>query len=520
MPTQTPKPIVTLRIKRGADEFIISCNRGENLLKALTNAGILVDAPCGGRKTCGKCKAVIEGAEDANEDERRLLSGSEIDGGTRLLCCRFAEDDCTITLPVNQATILTDGFSVSGRSSVALQKNGFGIAVDIGTTTVVAYLINLAAGETAAVESALNAQRPHGADVISRAAFSETDGGVDTLADAIRSQLSKMAHKLCEKAGISLGDIAEMSIAGNTIMLHLLMKRSVSGIVRAPFTPDFTEAIEVKAADIGIPLENAVIKTLPCVSGYVGGDTIAAVIACGMDEFDGIALLLDIGTNGEIVLGGKGGMICCSAAAGPAFEGAHISCGTGAVSGAINTVKIKGGRAEVTTIGGSEAIGICGSGLLDAVAGLLENELLEDTGAFYDNSPFTNGGASYPLTERVQITQGDIRQVQLAKSAIAAGVAVLLKEAGISSGDVEQVYLAGGFGNYMDSASAMRIGLLDKAFAGKITQSGNAAGAGAVMALISDETANSAKRIASAIKYLELSQRQDFNELFIDNMFF
>ncbi|MGI5899323.1 MAG: ASKHA domain-containing protein [Christensenellales bacterium] len=522
---------VRLLVKSGSDAggTIIECERGKNLLKALTESNVPVDAPCGGGGRCGKCRAYIDINTGQGEQspaitglERELLPSEELEKGMRLLCRQQALYDCEIELPSSKASVLT-GFSSAFAPNLKHEKKGFGVAIDIGTTTVAAYLADLSSGEILAVISALNAQKAHGADVITRAAFSEGEGGLKELSTAIRGQIAGMSIELCAQAGVPASDVAQLTAVGNTIMLHMLMEESVSGIVRAPFTPSFTNAMSVGAKRMGLPFENAAFTTLPCVSGYVGADTVAAVIACGMHEFDGIALLLDIGTNGEIVLGGKHGMVCCSAAAGPAFEGAHISCGSVAKEGAISEVFIEGVKTGFTTIGGKKPTGICGSGLLDAVAGLVRSGAIDETGAFDEESPlvaYGKNGPAYNLAQGVYINQADVRQVQLAKSAIASGAQVLLNHMKLSPRDVQRVYLAGGFGNYMRSESAIDIGLLDKAFAGKITQAGNAAGAGAYLALLFDQLAEKAADVAENMRYIELSQLQEFNSLFVDNMFF
>lgn len=515
-----------IRLTESGAEKTVPYSEGETVFEAMRRAGILIDAPCGGRGRCGKCAVRLEGAAPVSPEDRVLLTQSQLDLGYRLACRLKARPGMHVFSASRAASILTASRapeSLADKPPAAHEEEGFGIAVDIGTTTVAAYLCALPGGREIAVEARLSAQRAFGADVITRAGHAQSPEGLSQLSGAIRGQLRDMALALCRESGVTPCGISSFAIVGNTIMLHLLLGASVDGIVRAPFTPTFTDAQDVAAPKIGLPFPNARAYTLPCVSGYVGADTVAAALACGLDTYEGVALLLDIGTNGEIALGGKGGILCCSAAAGPAFEGAHISCGMGGFEGAISAVKIDGGVAQTRVIADAPPAGICGSGLLDAIAEMKRCGAIDETGAFNPDSPLLaeQGGALvFGLAPNVALTQADIRQVQLAKSAIASGIGVLLKESGRQAKDIGRVYLAGGFGNYLDSASACAIGLIPKELLGRVRQVGNAAGAGARLALANQAQAARAGALAKAMRYIELSRRADFSALFIDNMLF
>ena len=459
------------------------------------------------------------GLDDQRADLDRLAEALAMDGLT-------ASPDVLKELPGAlrrcgwEVTAALRGHAVIGLNPERL----YGAAVDIGTTTLAAYLVDLTTGEEVAVTSALNPQKAWGDDVITRADHAKA-GGLEALQAAVASEIDGMIGRLCHTAGVDRSSIAHVVVAGNTVMMHLFAGVSPEHIAQAPFTPAFTSAMELPAAALGLHLHpNAAVTMLPCVSGYVGADTVAGLLAAGMNEQFEPSLLIDIGTNGEIALAAAGKLFACSTAAGPAFEGAHIRCGMGGVAGAINTAVVEDGI-RFTTIGGEPARGICGSGLLDLVAGLLDAGVIDETGRLErDNAPgwvsFDEEGIVIDSVSGVKLTARDIREVQLAKAAVAAGIDVLLAEAGIGVEDVKTIYLAGGFGSYLDKRSAGQIGLIPLALADKAVAIGNSSGAGAKAALLSTEAMEEAKRLAKAIRYIELSARQDFQQAFIEKMLF
>ncbi len=459
------------------------------------------------------------GLDDQRADLDRLAEALAMDGLT-------ASPDVLKELPGAlrrcgwEVTAALRGHAVIGLNPERL----YGAAVDIGTTTLAAYLVDLTTGEEVAVTSALNPQKAWGDDVITRADHAKA-GGLEALQAAVASEIDGMIGRLCHTAGVDRSSIAHVVVAGNTVMMHLFAGVSPEHIAQAPFTPAFTSAMELPAAALGLHLHpNAAVTMLPCVSGYVGADTVAGLLAAGMNEQFEPSLLIDIGTNGEIALAAAGKLFACSTAAGPAFEGAHIRCGMGGVAGAINTAVVEDGI-RFTTIGGEPARGICGSGLLDLVAGLLDAGVIDETGRLErNNAPgwvsFDEEGIVIDSVSGVKLTARDIREVQLAKAAVAAGIDVLLAEAGIGVEDVKTIYLAGGFGSYLDKRSAGRIGLIPLALADKAVAIGNSSGAGAKAVLLSTEAMEEAKRLAKAIRYIELSARQDFQQAFIEKMLF
>ena len=476
----------------------IEAEIGETLLSALTREGLILSAPCGGRGRCGKC---ILRAVGSFENEPSEFAGV-IPEGSVLACHTRVTGDSEVWLTETENRILSAG---TGRETVSDGEEGLGVAVDIGTTTVAAYLVNLQNGETLACETMLNPQRGHGADVISRLSFAmeKTDNAL-LCQNEILTAIREMTRKMLEKSGNAGKEIKMVSCVGNTVMMHLLGGYPVDSLALAPFTPFYTEPHEKTLNGMKTYLGG-------CISGYVGADTVGAALACDLDITDETALLIDIGTNGEIVLRHEGKFVCCSCAAGPAFEGAHIACGTGAVTGAIDHVKNENGTLTYSTIGNSEAVGICGSGLIDLVAALVDEEEI---------SPAGRMSADYRLNDRVYLARGDVREVQLAKAAIAAGIQILLDEMGISGEDVRKVYVAGGFGNFINMENACKIGMLPMEFLPRIECVGNAAGDGARRMLLSANMRERAKEFRNRARYVELAAQPDFNDLYAENLLF
>lgn len=442
---------------------------------------------------------------------------------------------------------LTDALSDSGNNPTIIsyydiikgiehKENGhfYGVAVDIGTTTMAAYLYDLETGDFTGVVSELNDQKQFGADVISRINHAQTEeDGLDMLNKVMINQLNEMIQKLCSNHSLKNNDIYMVTLAGNTTMMHFLMGLDPVNIGKLPFIPVSTEMHDFPATDLGIDINKfGHAVCLPSVSAYIGADIIAGLLACRLRTEEDITMLIDIGTNGEIVLGNKDRMISCSTAAGPAFEGANIRFGTGGISGAIDTITILNDKVEFTTIEGLEPVGICGSGIVDGVAALLENGVVEETGRFYDDdeteaSPGLaervfefEGMKAFRLTDEICITQKDVREIQNAKAAIAAGISTLIKKFHIEASDVKKIYLAGGFGNYINVKKAMAIGLLPKLDLENVIASGNTAGAGASMCLLSHKYIEQADEIKRRVEYVELTTDPGFTNEYINNMIF
>lgn len=418
-----------------------------------------------------------------------------------------------------------------------------GMAFDIGTTTIAAYLYDLNTGRRLAVGSKLNPQRRYGADVISRINYTMmSEENRLEMHNTIRGCIDGLAGEIAMKAETALCDIYAAVFTGNTTMQHFLMDLDASGLAVSPFIPVTTELQYFMASELGLGInEHAIAAVFPGVSAYVGGDTVAAILSSGIYEADELTLLVDIGTNGEIVLGNREWLIACSTAAGPAFEGANIRNGVGGITGAIDCIG-PGPDFNFTTIGGAKPVGICGSGIIDAAARLLDAGLIDETGRLADGDELElpererlsqrlielDGTRSFIVVSddaggsggEIAITQRDIREIQNAKAAIAAGIDTLLKHSGKSCADVAKVFLAGGFGSSIHIDSAMRIGLLPKAFQNRVEAIGNASGAGAAEGLLSEKMLKLAASIRRGVKYIELSASAYFTQRYVDNMLF
>ena len=392
--------------------------------------------------------------------------------------------------------------------SVHLSTRPVGVAIDLGTTTIVIYLIDLLTGSQIQVRSILNPQVIFGADVISRINYCVCNPGRLTELQrlTINSINDQLEHFIKYSARIN-SDIVRLTVAGNTTMLHLFLGVDPRGIALAPFTPAFTGKQVVKASDLGLLVNpEAEVTLLPSVSAYIGSDILAGLATLKFLSSQKTFLFIDIGTNGEMVLVTPRKIFCCAAAAGPAFEGANISCGTGAFEGAISEYDSGGYK----TIDGLKPTGICGSGLVDIVAFMLEEQLISADGYMKTDYTVVPGSQSYDGSP-VTITPADIREIQLAKSAIMSGVQILLKTAKISMEEIDYLFLAGGFGNYIKSINAVRIGLLPDVHIKQIIAVGNTSGAGATMALKSGEFEKIIDHILCKTEYIELSNMKIFH---------
>ena len=440
----------------------IAVPKGASLEAVLGAAG--VEFPCGGAGTCGGCRVrVLEGWLAVTPEMKPALTAAELDAGWRLACCSRAETDVVVEAGEWNMPVLSDDSapapSPGGRGS------GIGIAVDLGTTTLVAQAVDLATGELLGVETALNPQAAHGADVMTRIEYA-LKGGAGELAAEIRGAIGRMVAG--QRAALVL-------LAGNTAMHHLFCGVDAAPLAAVPFEPaDLGEHVFAPAA-LGWDLpEEAEVRFLPCLGGFVGSDILAGIAATGMAHTHALQALIDLGTNGEIVVGNAERMLCASTAAGPAFEAGRIRMGMRAAPGAVSHVEWRDGAYRCRTVGDAAPRGICGSGLVDAVAAGLESGAILSTGRM--------PGKTLRLAGPVEIAQSDVRELQLAKGAIAAGLRILAERWGARVDQIERVYLAGAFGNYVRVESARRIGLLEVA-AERIAPAGNTSLRGVKMAL-------------------------------------
>ncbi len=502
------------------------------LNELLRERGLSVDAPCNGLGRCGKCR-IKAGGEllPPNEVEKKAL-GEALDNGWRLACQTRAYGDFWVLPPQKgNARVATEGLTqkYAFSSPIDVKKTGlpaYGLAVDIGTTTVAAYLLDLSDGSRIATLGEINAQRTFGADVISRITACN-EGHLDELRKAIIDQINRMAAKLCADTT----RIFDVALCGNPTMQHILHGMAPEKLAVAPFIPTSLFGFEVSANELGIKANpTAKAYTLPAISAYIGGDITADVLSCGMYNDENITLMVDVGTNGEMALGNKDGIYYCSTAAGPAFEGAAIEDGMGGIEGAIGTVKAGKDDLEFEVIGNQKSIGICGSGIIDAAAVMLQIGVMDETGRLADEeeldvkySDRLDGKTRKFIIDRetrIGLTDKDLRQVQLAKAAIAAGIDTMMHNAGIGFDQISAVWLAGGFGAHIDRDSACAIGLLPKALREKIQPVGNSAGEGAVRAILDKDAKKILSEIGNGANYIELSGDPYFMDSYVENMLF
>lgn len=485
---------------------------GDFLARLRSSGEAALAMPCGGHGRCGKCRVTAEGQLSVpSEAERRFLSPEEIRQGIRLACCTAIEGDCSVRLEdgsgKGQIRILGDMPAISLQPAFS----AYGFVLDIGTTTLAARLYDVR-GNLLAEGSRMNPQAAWGADVISRIE-ADLRGEGQALTDAICRALDGLVTELSARAQIEPREIDGLVMTGNTVMLHLLSGTSTEPLSHAPFAAERLFGETVSAAELGIASvpERTQVYLAPCVSAFVGADLVTALLAGELCETPQTQLLADIGTNGEMALWHEGQLYCCSTAAGPAFEGAGISMGMGGSIGAVDHVTVQEGQLVAHVIGEAAPVGICGSGVVDTVACLLETEQMDDTG-FIEEEAVVCGP--------VVFTQNDVRMVQLAKSAIHAGIRTLLHTAGLECGDVSTLSIAGGFGSYLDVRNAARIGLFPEQMLPCIRVVGNAALSGASMLLLNEDYRSRCAEYVRRAQVVELSSNPYFADEYMERMLF
>lgn len=476
------------RVRILPQQIQLNIPKGTNLIEALRGAGLGVDAPCGGKGTCGKCTVTVDG--------QKVRS-----------CGYTVESDITVTLPERDGVkILTEGMLEGVKADPVAP--GYLVAVDIGTTTVVCSLMD-ETGKELAVQSMSNPQRAWGADVISRIQHA-IKGQQDALTAAIRQGVRQLLDECCAAAGVTADIIGVISIVGNSCMQQLFLGLDVNNLAGVPFAPAIRSAKMVDAAGYFPTCINAKLLIVPDIAGFVGADTMGCILAARLHEAGDTALLVDIGTNGELVLAHHGRLAACSTAAGPALEGGNISCGMRAAPGAIDHVWPGG----CSVIGKEKAKGVCGSGLVDAAAVMLEEGVMNFRGRILTPDH------TYTITEGVSLTQDDLRQLQMAKGAIAAGIQLLTEYMGLGLEDIDRVILAGAFGSFLNVENACRIGLLPRELEGKITAAGNIALSGAKALALDKKLLPLTQTLAEKTEAVELAQLPEFNMTFAENMLF
>jgi len=513
----------------------ISIHQGATLLEAARQAGIILTTPCGGKGTCGKCALLLHPS-----GQRILACQHQVQGGLAVVVppeSRFYEHK-----------ILDRGIAAGAqirptiyRRYEGLARTGqiLGVAVDVGTTTVVAKLLDMVTGRCLATQAMLNPQIRFGDDVVSRINYAQSEEHLAELHHVIVECINTLIGRLCRQIGADALSIYEASIVGNTTMNHIFLRFPVEQLGQAPYRAWSVDAHDVPPGQLGLAMNpEGNVHCAENIAGFVGADTTAVALAVDMDCIEDRVLAVDIGTNGEIVLGTRDRLYAASCAAGPALEGARIKYGSRAADGAIEAVVLNE-DVSLDTIGKSPPRSICGSGLIDAVAVLVDLGIVDATGRFAERQ---GGEMSLPRliasrllehesqpafclawneqTSRpdILLTQRDIREVQLAKAAIRAGIRILMNKLGMTDLDIDRVLLAGAFGNYIRPASAIRIGLLPNVPLERIQSVGNAAATGAEILLISEECRERASKLARRIQYVEIAHEENFADFFADAM--
>lgn len=508
----------------------------KNLLEMLQEKNEYISAPCNGNGICGKCIVRYKsGATEPTKQDREFLSEKQLEQGYRLACQSYPTEEYKVEIPELEETIEVLSQWENQRTEEILKNTAegtaektenaiYGICIDIGTTTLAALLVNLKTEADCQTAVSVNHQRTYGADVISRIDASN-NGKKWEMQRCIRQDLQKLVGELAEKEGIHVAQIQRIVIAGNTTMCHLLRGFSCETLGVAPFLPVDLSWMEGSAADfLGMKELDTKVVILPGISAFVGADIMAGIAKMNMHRSEGYHLLLDIGTNGEMVLGNCRHMYVTSTSAGPAFEGGNISCGMASIPGVISHVFMEEtGKAGFQVIGETDgenkkqqAIGICGTGMIDLVYELREHQMIDEHGT-YSDLYFDTG---YELAEKVKFTQNDIRELQMAKAAIRAGVDILVKKAGITFDEVDNCYLAGGFGTKIDIKKAAGIGLIPKELEMKTIPAGNTVLAGTKEVLLGRISKEELEKIQTMADVINLAEENDFEELYLSYMDF
>lgn len=505
---------VTLFISGETGKKEVTVPEKTTVLAAIRDAGEHIDAPCGGIGVCKKCRVLVS---------RKGVVGYE------LACQNTVEDGMEVILESPKDMVVSvDGAFDAWPRDERDDEAGLGIAVDIGTTTVAMRLLDLKTGAVLATTGKSNPQIAYGADVVSRISAC-ADGALEAQRVLIVSALADMAKQVLKDAKATTDQVKRFFVAGNTTMESLASGVDPTPIGTAPYQALSLFGGPEKLND---PYFDALPEPIfaPCLAGYVGGDITCGIMAVHLLEKESPILLIDLGTNGEMALGCKTGAVSCATAAGPVFEGANIRCGMPAYPGAISKVNIDEGGLRFSTIGDAEPVGICGTGLIDAIACFSRLGIIDETGRFADADELPEhlaaclgedeGGVFFRIHGDVVVSQKDVRCLQLAKSAVLSGILVMLDDLGISCDEIQEVLIAGGFGEYLNLGNAAAIGLFPSQLLKRTRSVGNSSLEGATQAVLSHSAHEALDRVSADCRYIELSTTPAFNEYYVENMYF
>ncbi|MBW7934202.1 MAG: DUF4445 domain-containing protein [Gemmatimonadaceae bacterium] len=542
---------MSFRIRFLPEDRVTVADGPVDLFLAAAQSDIWTEQPCGARTACGKCRVrVTSGDAAVTSADTRLLSTAELAEGWRLGCQLTLANDVTVTIPPQTRStaaksfgddkLFAGGIEPTFPTHVRSEAEGgavYGVAVDIGSTSLAAALVDLATGRVRGTTSRVNPQVRFGADVISRIHFAqEHPDGNEQLHRSVASAIGEMVSDLAQQGAVAADQIVAVACAGNATMTHAAVGADITPLGQAPYRGAFTNEVTLPASEFGWTAHpEAVALFLPMVGHHIGGDTVGAVLATGLDQADGWQLLIDLGTNTEVVLGSRRGLLATSTAAGPAFEGANIEYGMRAAPGAIDRVRaLANGRLVAGTVANQPARGICGSGLIDAVAELHRAGVIADSGYLRSVAECEAAGVHPALIRRITDVPGesgakrrvrfdgdvmlsaqDVRQLQLVKGSIAAGIALVLQHAGVHAGDLEAIHIAGTFGSFVRKESVQGVGLVPAIDPERVHFVGNAAGVGARLVLVDARQRTRAQRIAEHCTYLELAGHPDYQDAFV-----
>lgn len=515
-------PDTEVVVHRGAETKTILVKEGESLLDAFIRQEIYISAPCGGKGRCGKCGIqVLNGNTWISDEDKKIYSEEELDAGWRLSCCLYPTEELEVSVSQSDESLFEAVGETENTEESGTEESFYHVAVDIGTTTIAMSLIGGESGKVFHTVTSVNSQRAYGADVISRIQAS-VDGKKEVLKNSIQKDLQDSMDKLLKETGVSGEDVGKIVIGGNTTMGHLLMGYDCDTLGVFPFTPVNIDFIKGTEGILGTDrFGKKEVILLPGISTYVGGDIVSGMYAYDFTEKEDVCMFIDLGTNGEMGIGNKEKILVTSTAAGPAFEGGNITWGMGSVPGAICSVKLEGTEAEVKTIRDEAPQGICGTGVVETAAELVREEIVDETGAL-DEDYFDDGFplAKTPDGKEIVFTQKDVREIQLAKAAVRAGVETLLLRYGIKKEEVSKVYLAGGFGYKLNTDKAIAIGMIPEEWADRIVAVGNSSLSGACKYLKDENGDKTIEKLVSISEEVNLSADKEFNEFYMNEMFF
>jgi len=511
---------------------------GTTVREAAARVGVVTDAPCGGLGTCGRCLVRVLGdVEPPTADEIVLLTEEQLAAAVRLACRARILGDVVVepvAAPANAALRVVERGELGEIVVESPERRGIfdgeslGAVVDVGTTTLVVSVVDLRTAETLASASALNPQHQFGHDVMSRITH-VAQHGPESLRKPVLAAIESLTLQALASAGRPPDDVCEISIAGNTTMMHLLLGIDPAPLGVAPYEPAFVQSLERNSAALGLPaLGSARAYVLPGISAFVGADITAGLLATRLAERSEPTLFVDLGTNGEMVLRTRDALVACSTAAGPALEGATLTHGMRAETGAIERVTLEGGRLVAETIDDAAPRGLCGSGLLDLVAVLLDAGVLDFTGRLRadaggplgDRVVEHDGGRAFEIAPAVFLAQRDVRQVQLASAAIASGIGMLLDRVGLAPEDVAELVIAGGFGYHVKAEALVRMGMIPTAWRDRVSFAGNTAMSGALLALLDSMARRRAEALARRVETIDLAGHPEFQTRFVAAMRF